>query len=130
MEKTFSESVLLPQRKLIVSKEDINLPNIGSEGYENHIFILFVQESKGSAGGRGGGSGMRKISSIIGYRITQKGEDLIYDTSEESNIQKFEIPYSAVAMDIILKKGEIVVVQGIVDPDLIRDYLEIMKHEK
>ena len=36
---------------------------------ENIIFILMVEESFGSAGGRGGGSGNRKIDKILGFKI-------------------------------------------------------------
>ena len=49
------ESILLnPQRKLLVTDNEIDLANVSSN---NRIFILLIEESKGSAGGRGGGSG-------------------------------------------------------------------------
>ena len=41
--------------------------------------------------------------------------------------EKFEIPYSAVALDIVLRSGEKYVVQGIVDPQMVSDYLELIK---
>lgn len=130
MSISLSESIMLPQRKLVVSSQEIDLTNNGKDIIENFIFILFVQESKGSAGGRGGGSGMRKISRIMGYRISPNGEDMIYNTFDESKIQNFEIPYSAVAMDILLHTGEVYVVQGIIEPYLIKAYLHIVEQEK
>ena len=70
------ESLLLnPQRKLLVTYKEIDLTDNSSF---NQIFILLIEESKGSAGGRGGGSGYRKIAEIIGFRI------------ENNNIEKFE----------------------------------------
>ncbi|HET6590793.1 MAG: hypothetical protein AB7V56_01760 [Candidatus Nitrosocosmicus sp.] len=130
MSNSLSESIMLPQRKLIVSMQEIDLTKNKGDIFENFVFILFVQESRGSAGGRGGGSGMRKISRIEGYRIFPNGDELIYDTNDESKIQNFEIPYSAVAMDILLPTGEVYVVQGIIEPDLIRAYLDIVSKEK
>ena len=52
------------KRKLVVCSREINL----SMREDNQIYILFVEESKGSAGGRAGGSGFRKISRIIGIK--------------------------------------------------------------
>jgi hypothetical protein len=40
-------------------------------------------------------------------------------------ISKFEIPLSAVAMDIKLSDGVSKVVQGIVDDDLVKTYLAL-----
>lgn len=130
MSNSLSESIILPQRKLVVSLQEIDLTKNKDDTFENFVFILFVQESRGSAGGRGGGSGMRKISRIIGYRVFGDGDDMIYDTSDETVIQNFEIPYSAVAMDILLETGETFVVQGIIEPDLVRTYLNIVSKER
>jgi len=62
-----------PRRKLIVSSQEINL-NItdDSNRRENTIFVLMVKESSGSAGGRGGGSGMRKIDKILAFKMIEK----------------------------------------------------------
>ena len=84
-----------------------------------------IQESKGSAGGRGGGSGHRKIEKIYGYRIVDGKEEKILEIEDEEMIEAYEIPYSAVAMDIILKTGEQVVVQGVVDEELINSYQKL-----
>ena len=120
----FEEILFRPQRKLVVSSRDINL----SEDFENKLFLLIVDESKGSAGGRGGGSGHRKITRVIGFEYNNdKNINKVFDTSEEEIIEKFEIPYSAVALDIVLRSGEKYVVQGIVDPQMISDYLELIK---
>ena len=42
-------------------------------------------------------------------------------------IEKFDIPYNAVAMDIVLKSGEPYVVQGIIDQEIIKSYLKIIE---
>ena len=112
----------LPARKLLVSSTEIDL----SRTNEIDIFFLIVQESRGSAGGRGGGSGSRRVERIFGYTCNNGECKIIFDTSDESKIEEFEIPYSAVAMDIRLQDGNSMVVQGVVDPDLIMKYKEII----
>ena len=118
------ESLLLNhQRKLLVTYKELDLSDISSF---NQIFILLVEESKGSAGGRGGGSGSRKINQIIGFRIEDNNVKKIYETNEKDLIELFEIPYSAVAMDITLSDGKQIVVQGVIDPDMITNYNNII----
>lgn len=118
------ESLLLnPQRKLLVTYKEIDLTDNSSF---NQIFILLIEESKGSAGGRGGGSGYRKISEITGFRIENSHIEKFYDTKEENLIELFEVPYSAVAMDIKLSDGKQIVVQGVIDPDMVTNYNNII----
>jgi hypothetical protein len=112
--------LLSTQRKLIVIYDELDLSNLSSY---NQIFILLVEESKGSAGGRGGGSGHRKIVQVMGFKIDN---EKIYDTKDENIIEKFDIPYSALAMDIKLSDGRQIVVQGIIDQNMIKDYNNII----
>jgi hypothetical protein len=123
MESSLSQILQIPKRKLIVSLNDIILNK--NKSIENIVFILMVKESFGSAGGRGGGSGNRKIDKIIGFRISDSKELKIFETENTEIIEKFDIPYNAVAMDIILESGEPYVVQGITDPEMIKEYLKI-----
>jgi hypothetical protein len=122
MDSSLSQIIQLPKRKLIVSLNDITLNK--NKSIENIVFILMVEESFGSAGGRGGGSGNRKIDQIIGFRIIDNKELKIFETENAEIIEKFEIPYNAVAMDIILESGEPYVVQGIIDSEMIKEYLK------
>ncbi|HEU5119670.1 MAG TPA: hypothetical protein VFT71_01675 [Candidatus Nitrosocosmicus sp.] len=126
-QQDLSNLIKLPQRKLIVSSNDIDLTFSSAKDTTNIIFVLFVRESRGSAGGRGGGSGMRKIEKILVFDVDRNNDKLVYETSSEDQIEKFEIPYSAVALDIVLRSGEKYVVQGIVDPQMVSDYLELIK---
>ena len=124
MESNLPQILQLPKRKLIVSSNDIIL---NKNNIENIIFGLMVEESFGSAGGRGGGSGNRKIDKIIGFRIKDSKDLKIFETENAEIIEKFDIPYNAVAMDIILESGEPHVVQGIIDPEMIKEYLKIIE---
>ncbi len=117
----------LPRRKLIVSSREINLNIVDGSEEENTIFVLMVKESSGSAGGRGGGSGMRKIDRIVAFKMTGNSDEQIYETQDSQEIEEFDIPYSAVAMDIFLESGVPSVVQGVIDPDMVNRYLEIIR---
>ena len=122
-----SEILNLPMRKLVISSQEINLNAADGRVKENTIFVLMVKESSGSAGGRGGGSGMRKIDRIIGFEIMGNSDEQIYETDDPQEIEEFEIPYSAVAMDIVLESGVSSVVQGVIDPNMVNEYLKIIK---
>jgi hypothetical protein len=125
MENELNHILQLPKRKLIVSLNDIILNK--NNDIENIIFILMVEESFGSAGGRGGGSGNRKIDKILGFKINDNKDIKIFETDDTELIEKFDIPYNAVAMDIVLKSGEPHVVQGIIDQEIIKSYLKIIE---
>ena len=122
-----SEILNLPMRKLIVSSQEINLNIADGREKENTIFVLMVKESSGSAGGRGGGSGMRKIDRIFGFKIFGNTDEQIYETDDPQEIEEFEIPYSAVAMDIILESGVSSVAQGVIDPNMVSEYLKLIR---
>jgi hypothetical protein len=125
MENELNHILQLPKRKLIVSLNDIILNK--NNDIENIIFILMVEESFGSAGGRGGGSGNRKIDKILGFKINDNKDIKIFETDRADVIDKFDIPYNAVAMDIVLESGEPYVVQGIMDQEIIKSYLKIIE---
>lgn len=109
------------RRKLVVAEREINLKNQN----DNLIFILYVEESSRAAGGRGGGSGNRRIERITGISSKNMIWSQIFDTVNQAVIEKFDIPYSAVAMDIEIDSEEIVV-QGLIDKDLITSYKKII----
>jgi hypothetical protein len=118
------DSVFLDgSRKIVVCKNDIEL----SKKNDNTIFILGVEESRGSAGGRIGGAGFRRINKISCYEITNGNIQKTFETENEDIISNFEVPLSAVAMDIGLSNGTPKVLQGVVDEELIKSYLSLIQ---
>ena len=119
MPDSLDEILQLPQRKLVVAQGDVLLDNAAAK---NEIFILMVEESRGSAGGRAAGGGHRKITQIYGFSCQGGSCSKIFETNGAEKIEQFDIPYSAVAMDIKLSDGQPYVVQGVVDPEMIAGY--------
>lgn len=115
-----------PQRKLVVANKEIDLSNKDAKT----IFILIIEESQGSAGGRGGGSGSRRINEILAFSCARTGCTKFFESHDMEEIEHFEIPYSAVALDIKLSTGIEVVVQGLIDPHLVQNYQELISQIK
>jgi len=116
----------LPQRKLVVAQSDVNL----DKQARNEIFVLMVEESKGSAGGRAAGSGHRRVEKIYGFSCDAGKCTEFFEAGDQAKIDQFDIPYSAVAMDIRLSDGRPYVVQGIVDPDFVASYRSVISNLK
>jgi hypothetical protein len=116
----------LPQRKLVVAQSDVHL----NKPTKNEIFVLMVEESRGSAGGRAAGSGHRKIGKVYGFTCEDGKCGKLVEVDDPAKVEMFEIPYSAVAMDIVLPTGQPYVVQGIVDPEFVAGYRGIVRNLK
>ena len=126
MPDSIDATLQLPQRKLVVAQSDVHL----DKQARNEIFILMVEESKGSAGGRAAGSGHRRVEKIYGFSCETGKCAKFFETGEQEKIDEFDIPYSAVAMDIHLSDGRPYVVQGIVDPDFVASYRSVISNLK
>jgi hypothetical protein len=124
MDSIIDAILQLPQRKLVISQNEIYLDD---KQAKNEIFILMVEESRGSAGGRAAGSGYRRINRIYGFSCDGGRCDKFFDTDDQSKIEQFDIPYSAVAMDIRLSDGSPYVVQGVVDLNFVECYHSLIQ---
>ena len=116
----------LPQRKLVVAQSDVYLDTQA----KNEIFILMVEESRGSAGGRAAGSGHRRLEKVYGFACDGGSCTKFFESGEQAKVDHFDIPYSAVAMDIKLSDGRPYVVQGIVAPDSVASYRSVISNLK
>lgn len=126
MQDSIEAILQLPQRKLVVAQDDIYL----DKQTRNEIFILMIEESKGSAGGRAAGSGHRRVERIYGFACEGSMCIKFFESGEQGKVDQFDIPYSAVAMDIKLSDGRPYVVQGIVDPDFVASYRSVISNLK
>lgn len=109
-------------RRIFVAETPIDLrPKEGG----NCIFVLQLPTNAlGSAGGRVGGIGERRLQKLYCFR-QEKGKWIkVYETEDLDKLERFELPYHAAGLSVILPDGSEKVVSGVVDQDFIRKYNE------
>lgn len=106
---------------ILVASDELDF----SSEKEVKIYLFEVEYTKGAAGGRAGGYGARRVSAVKGYMVRGSLARKFYETNDKGEIDSFEIPYHATAMDVVLPDGSSAVVRGVVDPELVRSYDEL-----
>jgi hypothetical protein len=111
-------------RRLFVAEMPIDLTtNAGS----NCVFVLELPGSApGAAGGRVGGIGERRIEKAYCFRQVEGSWVKVYETEALEKLERFELPYHAAGMSVILPDGSERVVSGVVDQELIQRYNEVV----
>jgi hypothetical protein len=108
---------------LFVASNPIDLA--AKEG-ENCVYVLELPTSApGSAGGRVGGIGERKILKAYCFRQTDGRWIKAYETDSIERLEKFDLPYHAAGLDVRLPGGAERVVSGVVDSELVDSYNQI-----
>jgi len=109
-------------RRIFVAQAPINLTSF--EG-ENCIYVLELPTSSpGSAGGRVGGIGERRLQRLHCFRLQGGKWVKIFETDDESKLERFELPYHAAGLAATIADGTERVVSGVVDEDYVRRYNE------
>jgi hypothetical protein len=111
-------------RRLFVAEMPIDLT---ANGASNCVFVLELPGSApGAAGGRIGGIGERRIEKVSCFRQADGNWIKVYETESLEKLERFELPYHAAGMSVILPDGSERVVSGVVDQELIQKYNEIV----
>jgi hypothetical protein len=107
-------------RRIFVAAHSIDLSaNNGS----NRIYVLELPtEAAGVAGGRVGGVGERRVRKVFCYRQEIGKWVKVYETEDPERLQRYELPYHAAGLTVILPDGRERVVSGVVDEQLIQAY--------
>ena len=93
----------------------------------NVLMIFVVEESRGSVRGKAAGYGSRRISKIMCFSNEHGNYKKIFESCDEQTILEFEIPYSAVALDIKFTDGTQLVMQGVIDAEKVESYMRLIK---
>lgn len=109
-------------RRIFVAERPIDLRV--TQG-KNCVYVLQLPVSApGSAGGRVGGIGERKIQKLYCFRQENGNWFKIYETESLDKLERFELPYHAAGLTVTLADGTEKVVSGVVDVDFIQKYNE------
>ena len=109
-------------RRVFVAEDTIDLSR--NEGM-NCVYVLELPgAAPGAAGGRIGGLGERRIQKVFCFREENGRWLKVYETDVADKVEKFDLPYHAAGLDVVLPDGSKRVVSGVVDPELVRAYDE------
>jgi hypothetical protein len=111
-------------RRLFVAENPIDLSM--NEG-ENCIYVLELPSTAlGATGGRIGGIGERRIRKAYCFRQAAGRWLKVYETESADKLERFSLPYHAAGLSVRLRDRAERVVSGVVDPDLIGEYNQIV----
>jgi hypothetical protein len=110
-------------RRLFVAENPIDLRSTTGR---NCVYVLELPSTApGSAGGRVGGIGERRIQKAYCFRQEDGKWMKIYETESADRLDRFDLPYHAAGLDVQLPDGTARVVSGVVDEELIERYNQI-----
>ena len=94
---------------------------------QNCIYILELPSSApGAAGGRVGGIGERRIQKAYCFRQADGKWIKVYETESPEKLARFDLPYHAAGLSVLLPDRTERVVSGVVDPELIDSYDQVV----
>jgi hypothetical protein len=107
-------------RRIFVAEDSIDLSR--SEG-RNCVYVLELPgAAPGAAGGRIGGLGERRIQRVLCFRRESDKWLKIYETDVAEKVERFDLPYHAAGLEVVMPDGSTRVVSGVVDPELVQAY--------
>ena len=110
-------------RRIFVAQAPIDLRPTQSQ---NCVYVLELPGSApGAAGGRVGGLGERRIEKLSCFKLENGKWIKLYDTTDSSKLERFELPYHAAGLTVVLPDGAERVVSGVVDEEYIQKYNEV-----
>lgn len=109
-------------RRIFVTENHFDLR--ANEG-RNCVYVLQLPTSApGAAGGRIGGIGERRIQKISCFRQENGKWIKAYEIENPEKLEKFELPYHAAGLSVVLPDGSEKVVSGVVDQEFVQRYNE------
>ena len=109
-------------RRIFVAEDTIDLSK--NEG-RNCVYVLELPgAAPGAAGGRIGGIGERRIQKVFCFRQEHDKWIKVYESEVPEKLKKFDLPYHAAGLDVVMPDGSKRVVSGVVDAELVHAYNE------
>jgi len=109
-------------RRIFVAEQTIEFNNAHGE---NCVYVLELPgASPGSAGGRIGGFGERRVVKLLCFRQHDGKWVKLFESENLERLERLALPYHATGLSVILPDGRERVVSGVVDPEFVRKYNE------
>ena len=106
-----------PSRAIVIARKEVDLR---LHSGENTLFVLSIGEGSLAAGGRGGGFGERKVTSVSCYELKANTWSLVYKAPPE-RVGDYEVPYYVSRLPLTMADGTETMGYGVVDPELVTD---------
>ena len=109
-------------RRIFVAQRAIEFNNVHGE---NCVYVLELPgASSGSAGGRVGGFGERRLIKLLCFQQHDGQWIKPFESEDLEILERLELPYHATGLSVILPDGRERVVTGVVDQDFVQKYNE------
>lgn len=109
-------------RKILVAENPVDLRSLRGE---NFIYILQLTEGSSAAGGRAGGFGERRVEKLYAFHYSNGSCRKLFEVENPEKLERFELPYHAAGMPVLLPDGTERVISGVVDPEFVASYKQV-----
>ena len=107
-----------PSRAIVIAQRDVDLrPQSG----ENRLFVLSIGEGSLAAGGRGGGFGERKVTSVSCFDLRAGAWIMVY-RADQAKAEEYEVPYHVTRLPMTMADGSEAMGYGVVDAELVSEF--------
>ncbi len=109
-------------RKILVAENPVDLKSLHGE---NFVYILLLPEGSTAAGGRAGGFGERRVEKLYAFHYSNGSCRKLFEVESPEKLERFELPYHAAGMPVLLPDGTERIISGVVDPEFVASYKQI-----
>lgn len=104
-------------RAIVIAEKDVDLRTTSGD---NRIFVLRIGEGSLAAGGRGGGFGERKVTSVRCFELRDAAWKVLFRADGEKS-GDYEVPYYVSRLPMTMADGSDSMGYGVVDPALVAE---------
>ncbi|OLD01111.1 hypothetical protein AUG19_09185 [archaeon 13_1_20CM_2_54_9] len=109
-------------RKILVAENPVDLKSLQGE---NFVYLLQLPEGSTAAGGRAGGFGERRVERLYAFHYSNGSCRKLFEVDSPEKLERFELPYHAAGMQVLLPDGTERIISGVVDPEFVASYKQI-----
>ncbi len=115
--------ILEKGRKVLVAESPVDLKTLQGA---NSVFILQLPDGSSAAGGRAGGFGERRLEKLYCFHYEDGTCRKLYEVDSPEKLDRFDLPYHATGMAVILPDGSEKIMSGVIDPEFVESYRHVV----